>query len=72
MHLAMDFPLGSTVRTRHPSQQTIQEGTVVGYWENYLGVYVRFKGAPEVYSFDQQYARDRTCLTLIRQGSGRV
>lgn len=72
MHIQLEFPLGTLVRTRHPFQQTRQEGTVMGYWEDAHGLYVRFDGAPEEYSFPASYARDPQCLTLLRRGTGRV
>ena len=71
MPMQIDFPLGTTVRTRHPAQQTIQEGIVVGYWwEKNAGLYVRFAGNPTVYSFSSRYVHDRQCMTLIRKGAG--
>lgn len=71
MSLQLAFPLDTTVRTRHTSQQTLQEGTIVGYWEAQDGgLYVRFDGAEYAYSFPASYVRDPLCLTRLRRGAG--
>ena len=71
MHIQLDFPLGTVVRVCHPVEGTRQEGIVIGYCEQ-GGCSIRFRRAGDIYDIAEATMRDRTAVTCVRKGLGRL